>query len=200
MLRLAQHERLHPHARRLACGGDPNGDRPPPDVARRVAKRGAPGRAPIVAVECRSATAVWTCSYSLYLWQQMFIVGSQYMVKPFPMGQWQEFPLNVVAVFAMATVSFCLIGRPVIAWGARLAKGPPAVDGRRRTCASGDVTGAKLRRQTARYWGTRAPGKCSAPSCTRCTPTQGKPPDKFGRPAATSAAHFRSSGESGASR
>jgi peptidoglycan/LPS O-acetylase OafA/YrhL len=74
-------------------------------------------------LECGPLRWLGRLSYSLYLWQQLFVIGSQYMIKPFPMGHWQEFPLNVAAALAMASVSYYLIERPMIAWGGRLAKG-----------------------------------------------------------------------------
>ena len=59
-------------------------------------------------------------SYSLYLWQQLFLVWSEDRVAG--LGLLQTFPLNLLAVFACATVSLLLIETPLIAAGHRLAK------------------------------------------------------------------------------
>jgi peptidoglycan/LPS O-acetylase OafA/YrhL len=58
-------------------------------------------------------------SYSLYLWQQLFVMGSKKVPRPFPMGWLQELPLNIVAVFACAAASYYLIERPMIRLGQR---------------------------------------------------------------------------------
>ena len=59
-------------------------------------------------------------SYSLYLWQQLFLVWAEDRVAG--LGLLQTFPLNLAAVFACATVSMLLIETPLIAAGHRLAK------------------------------------------------------------------------------
>jgi peptidoglycan/LPS O-acetylase OafA/YrhL len=64
-------------------------------------------------------------SYSLYLWQQLF------MVPVFAMGQLglsQSLPWSIAATFAAATLSYHLIERPMIRLGHRLA--PPTTEGR----------------------------------------------------------------------
>jgi peptidoglycan/LPS O-acetylase OafA/YrhL len=63
------------------------------------------------------------CSYSLYLWQQLFLVP-----QPRPLGALQEFPLNVIATFVAAWGSYTLLERPFIRVGHRLAK--PVTAGR----------------------------------------------------------------------
>ena len=55
-------------------------------------------------------------SFSLYLWQQLFTPPPE-MAGSFV----QKFPLNLLAMFACATVSYVLIERPMIALGRRLA-------------------------------------------------------------------------------
>ena len=59
-------------------------------------------------------------SYSLYLWQQLFLVWAEDRVAG--LGLLQSFPLNLAAVFACATVSMMLIETPLIAIGHRIAK------------------------------------------------------------------------------
>ncbi len=56
-------------------------------------------------------------SYSLYLWQQLFFITRSR--EPGPL---QLFPVNVLAVFACAAVSYYLVEQPLMAWGQRLAK------------------------------------------------------------------------------
>jgi peptidoglycan/LPS O-acetylase OafA/YrhL len=59
-------------------------------------------------------------SYSLYLWQQLFLVEWQPSHPP-PFGRLQEFPLNIVAVFACAAASYYLLERPLVAMGHSLS-------------------------------------------------------------------------------
>jgi peptidoglycan/LPS O-acetylase OafA/YrhL len=57
-------------------------------------------------------------SYSLYIWQQIFLVGGQY---PHYWGWIQRFPQNIVAALAVAVASYYLMEKPLIAIGRRLA-------------------------------------------------------------------------------
>jgi peptidoglycan/LPS O-acetylase OafA/YrhL len=41
--------------------------------------------------------------------------------RPLPFGRIQEFPLNIVAVFACATASYYLLERPLVALGHSLS-------------------------------------------------------------------------------
>jgi len=63
-------------------------------------------------------------SYSLYLWQQLFLVPSTFH----PLSLLQRTPVNLVAVFGMAYLSYEYIERPMIRLGHRLA--PPPSPGR----------------------------------------------------------------------
>jgi peptidoglycan/LPS O-acetylase OafA/YrhL len=63
-------------------------------------------------------------SYSLYLWQQLFLVpavGSKFFIV-------QTFPLDLFMIFLCAWVSYNFIERPFIRWGHHLA--PPPTEGR----------------------------------------------------------------------
>jgi peptidoglycan/LPS O-acetylase OafA/YrhL len=63
-------------------------------------------------------------SYSLYLWQQLFLIpGASY-----PFSSLQRFPLNLGMVFLTATLSYELVERPMIRLGHHLA--PPPTPGR----------------------------------------------------------------------
>jgi peptidoglycan/LPS O-acetylase OafA/YrhL len=63
-------------------------------------------------------------SYSLYLWQQLFLIrGARY-----PFSVLQRFPLNLVLILLMAVLSYELLERPLIRLGHRLA--PPPTPGR----------------------------------------------------------------------
>ena len=66
-------------------------------------------------------------SYSLYLWQQVFLVSAS-VERPLPFGVIQSLPLNVGMVFAVAAVSYYLVERPMIKVGHRLAA--PVTEGR----------------------------------------------------------------------
>lgn len=59
-------------------------------------------------------------SYSLYIWQQLFMVSSK-IPRPLPFGRIQEFPLNIVAVFVCASASYYLLERPLVALGHSLS-------------------------------------------------------------------------------
>jgi peptidoglycan/LPS O-acetylase OafA/YrhL len=67
-----------------------------------------------------SRMLVWigTISYSAYIWQQLFLTRIESFRSPF--GKSGFFPLNLVCVLAISTLSFYLIERPCIAFGARL--------------------------------------------------------------------------------
>ena len=63
-------------------------------------------------------------SYSLYLWQQLFLIpGAKY-----PFSLLQRFPVNLVMLLVAAVLSYELLERPMIRLGHRLA--PPPTPGR----------------------------------------------------------------------
>jgi peptidoglycan/LPS O-acetylase OafA/YrhL len=64
-------------------------------------------------------------SYSLYVWQQLFLLGDQ-SSQPLPLGVFQEWPVNFIMIFACAMASFYLIEKPMIKWGHRVATPVPA--------------------------------------------------------------------------
>lgn len=61
------------------------------------------------ALNTRALAAVGTISYSLYLWQQLFLV--QWRT---PGSILQEFPLNIVCVFACGIASYTLVEQPFL--------------------------------------------------------------------------------------
>lgn len=63
-------------------------------------------------------------SYSLYLWQQFFLVPG----AKSPWAYLQEFPLNCVFLFVAAALSYQFVERPMIRLGHKLA--PPPTPGR----------------------------------------------------------------------
>jgi peptidoglycan/LPS O-acetylase OafA/YrhL len=64
-------------------------------------------------------------SYSLYLWQQLFLIpGARW-----PLSILQRAPWNLILVFLLAAASYELVERPMIRLGHRLA--PPPTPGRR---------------------------------------------------------------------
>jgi peptidoglycan/LPS O-acetylase OafA/YrhL len=75
-------------------------------------------------------------SYSLYIWQQLFLPSSE---LPRPFGIWQSSPWNLAAAFACAAASFYVVERPAIAFGKRLLRrgNVPKLD--RISTASGRV-------------------------------------------------------------
>ena len=58
-------------------------------------------------------------SYSLYIWQQLFLPSNE---LPRGLGMWQQGPWNLAAAFGCAAASYYLVERPAIAWGKRLRK------------------------------------------------------------------------------
>ena len=55
-------------------------------------------------------------SYSLYIWQQLFLPSNE---LPQGLGIWQRGPWNLAAIFGCAALSYYLVERPAIAWGKR---------------------------------------------------------------------------------
>jgi peptidoglycan/LPS O-acetylase OafA/YrhL len=75
-------------------------------------------------LEYRGLRWIGRLSYSLYLWQQLFVIGS--IAGLF--GWLGRFPLNLGLIFLFAFLSYQLIERPLIRVGHRLA--PPPTPGR----------------------------------------------------------------------
>jgi peptidoglycan/LPS O-acetylase OafA/YrhL len=65
---------------------------------------------------------VWigTISYSVYIWQQIFLLYPS--GKILPLGRLSLFPLNIAGVFAVASCSFYFLERPAIAFGKRILR------------------------------------------------------------------------------
>jgi peptidoglycan/LPS O-acetylase OafA/YrhL len=63
-------------------------------------------------LNCRPIVAVGTLSYSLYLWQQLFINRESATA-------WTSFPLNLVLAVAAATTCYFVVERPVLRLRAR---------------------------------------------------------------------------------
>lgn len=57
-------------------------------------------------------------SYSLYLWQQLFLVQH---FEPGPAPLWKQAPFNLLLTFAIAIASYYLVEMPLIAYGRRMA-------------------------------------------------------------------------------
>ncbi|HLY41351.1 MAG TPA: acyltransferase [Terracidiphilus sp.] len=69
-------------------------------------------------------------SYSVYLWQQLFFIGSNVPYRAArPLGFLQVAPWNLLALVLVASASYFLIEKPFIRLGHRLA--PPATPGHR---------------------------------------------------------------------
>lgn len=74
-------------------------------------------------LELRQVRWVGRISYSLYLWQQLFLVSSAEQ-RPLPFGVLQSVPLNFLTVFACAALSYYVIERPMIKLGHQLSSRP----------------------------------------------------------------------------
>jgi len=64
-------------------------------------------------------------SYSLYIWQQLFLVGDL-IPRPLPFGRFQEVPLSFVCIFLCAIASYYLVERPLLGLGHRLTRPHPS--------------------------------------------------------------------------
>jgi peptidoglycan/LPS O-acetylase OafA/YrhL len=76
-------------------------------------------------LETKPMRWVGRISYSLYLWQSLFLVAFG-VARPF--GIAQQLPLSLALVFAFAAASYYWVERPMIRLGHRLA--PPTTEGR----------------------------------------------------------------------
>jgi peptidoglycan/LPS O-acetylase OafA/YrhL len=65
------------------------------------------------------APVVWLgrISYSLYLWQGMFLIAAW----EHPMAWWRQWPANLILSVLVAAASHYLVEKPLIRVGARLA-------------------------------------------------------------------------------
>ena len=61
---------------------------------------------------------VGVISYSLYVWQQLFLL---HPVGAEPLGLLSRLPVNLLCVFAVASLSYYLLERPLIALGKRFS-------------------------------------------------------------------------------
>jgi peptidoglycan/LPS O-acetylase OafA/YrhL len=60
-------------------------------------------------------------SYSLYIWQQLFIFPTILANSPF--GALQHFPVSIVFIFVLAAISYYLIEKPMIQVGRSVGGG-----------------------------------------------------------------------------
>ena len=67
-------------------------------------------------LEFGALRAIGRMSFSIYVWQMMFLVPERHLAAV------QDFPLNVIVPLAIATVSFRWLETPAIKLGHRLAK------------------------------------------------------------------------------
>jgi peptidoglycan/LPS O-acetylase OafA/YrhL len=87
------------------------------------------------ALELRAACWLGRLSYSLYIWHVLFLQSppSQYDDSLSPL---RRFPVNVAAILACATASYCLVERPMIRLGRRLSQ--RGADSKRDSPVAGD--------------------------------------------------------------
>ena len=80
-----------------------------------------------VVLESRLFRWVGRLSYSLYLWQMLFFVMDSNH-KSVMLASFQEWPLNWIALFVVASISYYFVELPMVRCGHRFAK--PATPGR----------------------------------------------------------------------
>lgn len=71
-------------------------------------------------LESKPARWIGDRSYSLYVWQSLFLVGPE-VLRPLPFGLLQDAPWNFFATFAVGALSYRFVEKPLIAMGRRLA-------------------------------------------------------------------------------
>jgi peptidoglycan/LPS O-acetylase OafA/YrhL len=74
------------------------------------------------ALEAGPVRWVGRLSYSLYIWQQLWMLGSWRAVRPFPLGPFQELPLSLFCTVGCAALSYYLVEKPTLRLGTSLAK------------------------------------------------------------------------------
>jgi peptidoglycan/LPS O-acetylase OafA/YrhL len=79
------------------------------------------------ALEFAPVRWVGRLSYSLYIWQQIWLMGSWSESRPFPLGPLQELPLSLVVTFICAIASYYLVERPLLRVGQRLTSEGKAI-------------------------------------------------------------------------
>jgi peptidoglycan/LPS O-acetylase OafA/YrhL len=84
-------------------------------------------------LESRALRWIGRLSYSIYLWQQLFIVDHSSVSAQLQALQW--FPANLVATMAFATLSYFALELPMMRLGHRLAR--PVVAGRKELAELG---------------------------------------------------------------
>jgi len=67
----------------------------------------------------RLLVGIGTISYSLYVWQQLFLLHPE---GAHPLGWLGSFPYNLIAAFVVATCSFYFIERPTARLGKRITR------------------------------------------------------------------------------
>lgn len=84
-------------------------------------------------LEWRPLRFIGRISYGLYIWQELFFTG-HFAPDLHPFGVFSRAPMNFVAVFVLATLSYYLVERPCMRLGHRLAR--PAIEGRPELAAA----------------------------------------------------------------
>ncbi len=110
-----------------------------------------------------SRLLIWigTISYSVYVWQQLFLLHP--VGNILPLGRLSLFPVNIACVFGVASCSFYFLERPAIAFGKRryarkVNDIPPPADGAPMALTPDRLNNLAISPQTAtRHGGSDLP-------------------------------------------